>query len=667
MSARRGGKQVFPSIVTASARSVGAVDSSSHPISIIDSSPDLIAIIDSSPDLIFFKTADGLYDRCNKAFLDFLGLSKEQVIGKSAMDIWPADIGASLDERDQRIVKTGKAETVEEYLPRCDGLKIIMETIKAPLFDSEGKAHGIAGMHRDIAERKTNETRLFESVLKFREIAQSAAEANRQKSQFLAAMSHEIRTPMTAFLGAARLLADTTLNKGQRELLDIMLSAGDGLQTLLNDFLSFSRDDAARPAFVRLPFSPSALLREVTTLAEGMKHGSKVTLEYKTYGLPEALYGDPARIRQIMINMVSNAVKFTDEGIITLSAEAAGDKGIRFAVRDCGQGIEMKEQCRLFQPFSQLAATSDRRRTGVGLGLAICRQLVESMGGTIGVDSTPGRGSEFYFFLPLETAPALAEQKTETETARPPQLNILLAEDAELSRRVLTLMLERDGHKVDAVSDGEAAIEAMTKNRRYDAVLMDLQMPGAGGLKAAEHIRALADPVIAKTPIIALTANVMPETMIRCREAGMDQIITKPVSPPHLRQILISIAENTDAPESNVPLFSDEIMAELENLYDAAGMSELAASFNEQAGSNLRELTEARSAGDLKLAAKIAHLLAGKAGGVAAAAFSDEARACENAALAMNDEALAHHIDRLAGLLRRTGKALTDRFGGNAG
>ncbi|OHC73985.1 MAG: hypothetical protein A3G18_10630 [Rhodospirillales bacterium RIFCSPLOWO2_12_FULL_58_28] len=656
MNARKNDNRVFLNVVNASAHSA-----TPHSVTIIDSSPDLITIIDSSPDLIFFKTADGLYDRCNKAFLDFLGVSREQVIGKSAVDVWPAGTGASINEQDRRIIKSGNAETIEEILPRSDGRKIIMETIKVPLFDSEGKAHGIAGMSRDIAERKTNENRLLESVLKFREIAKSAEESNRQKSQFMAVMSHEIRTPMTAFLGAAGMLAETKLDESQRELLDIMLSSGDGLQTLLNDFLSFSKGDAGQPAFVRLPFSPPVLLREVTTIAEGMKHGSKVTLEYKADGLPEALYGDQARIRQVMINMVSNAVKFTDKGVITLSAEAAGDKGIRFAVRDCGPGIDKNEQHRLFQPFSQLGTTS-RRRTGVGLGLAICRQLVEGMGGTIGVNSIPGEGSEFYFFLPLETAPALPEQKTETETTLPPRLNILLAEDAELSRRVLTMMLERDGHKVDAASSGEAAVEAMTKGRRYDVILMDLQMPGMDGLEAAGHIRALADPAMARAPIIALTANVMPEIIARCREAGMDQIITKPVSPSHLRRILMSIVENARAPKGKNHLFDDEIMAELENLYGAAGMSELVQSFNEQAKTDLHELADARSAGNLKLVAKIAHLLAGKAGSVAAAAFSAEAQACEKAALTMDDDALARHAEQLNDLFRRTADALMERF-----
>jgi len=366
-----------------------------------------------------------------------------------------------------------------------------------------------------------------------------AEQASVAKSQFLATISHEIRTPMNGVLGATELLAGTPLDDGQRRLVETASQSAAALLVLIDDVLDLSRIEASKLTLQETTFDLRALVHDAVDLMATTVRDKPVTLSCMiARRLPARVVGDPIRLRQVLVNLLHNAVKFTDRGHIVLEVRLlqAFDDAVRlrFAVRDTGIGIAEDQFESVFDAFTQVDSSSTRRHGGSGLGLAIVKQLADLMGGRVGVDSQVDQGSTFWLELAMkvgaDTAPAPAMPP---EAGPVPPARILLAEDDPVNQMVVSAMLEKLGCTVDIVEDGEAACLAVAEGR-YDLVFMDCHMPVMDGFEATRRIRDRAGGGSPRTPIVALTADALAGDRERCLDSGMDDYMTKPVSTAQL-------------------------------------------------------------------------------------------------------------------------------------
>ncbi len=489
-------------------------------------------VVSAIPDPVFVKDSQHRWIFLNDALCEFMGYQREQLLGHSDYEFFPADQADVFWAEDARVFETGLTRENEELFTDASGQTHTIWTKKSLFRTSDGQPF-LVGIIRDITERKRMEAELIQA----RERSESATRA---KSQFLANMSHEIRTPMNAIMGMTELLLDTELQPEQREYADMSLQAARSLLGIINNILDLSRIEAGKVVLDHLVLDLRALLEEVVELFSyrAADKGLELTLQI-TDPPSQGLVGDPGRLRQVVSNLIDNAVKFTDQGRVAVRAETARQSSERILlalqVQDTGIGISPAGQSLLFEEFTQVDGSNKRRHGGTGLGLAITRRLVEEMGGEIEVTSEPGSGTSFRVTLPLLLNPNQdGSLHPEPEEALPLRFagRVLVVEDNAINQRLAHRMLEKLGLQVDLAGNGQQAVD-LSRQNHYDVILMDCQMPLMDGYEASLAIRTRSS-----VPIVAMTAHAMVGDRERCLAAGMDDYLTKPIAQVSLRKTL---------------------------------------------------------------------------------------------------------------------------------
>ena len=510
---------------------------------------ELSILLSTIPALVYFKDTNLKYILVNKSFERFVNLPFYGIQGKMVEELIPEYKTNNYAEMELEVIHSGlPLYNIEEAIEK-DGKEVWLTTNLAPYRDNEGEIIGLVGISWDITFRKNYENELQEAK-------EQAEEGTRAKSEFLANMSHEIRTPMNGIIGMAEILKQADLGEQEKENLDILISSTRSLLSLVNDILDISKIEAGKIELEIEDFDIRNTLKDIENIIY-IKAEEKA-LDYKTFinpNVPEFLSGDPSRLKQIILNLVNNAVKFTLKGQVHVFIDIVDEQNdqvkIKFKVHDSGIGISEEGKKHLFQLFSQVDNSTTKNYGGTGLGLSIAKQLVILMKGEIGMESEHDKGSTFWFTAWLDkssrttTIPEPFDKEFIFDGEASKKLYILLAEDNEINQKIIQYSLTNAGYSVDIARNGQEAIDMYHRNN-YDLVLMDVQMPILDGYEATAHIREVENVILngsSRIPIVALTANAMKGDREKCLDAGMDEYLSKPFTPNDLIGIIRSVTD----------------------------------------------------------------------------------------------------------------------------
>jgi PAS domain S-box-containing protein len=493
----------------------------------------LQSILDNTPSIVFVKDLEGKYLVINKAFREIMGLADQQVIGKTDFDFDKPEEAARYQKSDKEVIRTLRSIETEETFVTPRGVQNLL-LVKFPLFDKENNIYGVGGIATDFTDTVENRQKLIEAKKK-------AESAEQLQEQFLANMSHEIRTPMNGITGMTNILMSTSLDEKQKEFVKIIKQSSDNLLVLINDILDLSKIKSGKLSLEKTSFK----LREVldNTLAPFYLKAKEKNIQLQLLqdnSLPGLVEGDPYRLNQILNNLLSNAMKFTERGSVRVSVKQVQHTDdtvlLEFAVSDTGIGIPADKLESIFNSFEQASTSTTRQFGGTGLGLAISKQLAEMQGGNIGVTSTIGAGTTFSFVIPYrfvekENQASVISINNAPDNSALAGKKILVAEDNEINQKVIFHVLGKEGIHVQLADNGREAVNLLEQGQEYDLIIMDLQMPVMDGFQATTYIR---QKLRCNTPIIAMTASVLRNEKVKCFELGMNEYLSKPFVPAEL-------------------------------------------------------------------------------------------------------------------------------------
>ncbi|AGH47201.1 aerobic respiration two-component sensor histidine kinase ArcB [Paraglaciecola psychrophila] len=497
----------------------------------------LRSIIDASPDLIYYRNQEGQFAGCNRVAEEMTGKTEQELIGLTPHQVYDEELARQVVASDQDVLENNTSITEELWLRFADGRRRFYEMRKVPFYSADDTRLGILAFGRDITERKQAEN--------------VVAKASKDKTAFIATISHELRTPLNGIVGLSRMLRDTDLTSEQFAWVSTIYASGITLGNIFNDIIDLDRLDRDRLELSLKTVSIKDFTQELSSIIELLADDKDLTFAaHVEEPLPALVEVDGTRLRQILWNLLFNAVKFTQRGTVSLEVKAekvdAETSMVTFKVCDTGVGIPQQDLDKIFAMYYQVDSPEHQSATGTGIGLAICQQMVSLMNGKISVSSVIGEGTCFTVDLPL----GISKKPIQVETLKVTGLQILLVEDIELNVMVAKALLEKLGQHVDVAMTGNEAIN-MARNKQYDLVLLDIQLPDMNGFEVANVLHE--ESLVEQTSIVALTANVI-KTRQEYLDNGMDEVISKPVKKSRIIEVFNSLfCEQPSVPHQPAP------------------------------------------------------------------------------------------------------------------
>ncbi|MBT3133550.1 aerobic respiration two-component sensor histidine kinase ArcB [Alteromonas sp. ALT199] len=572
----------------------------------------LRSIIDASPDLIYYRNEEGRFAGCNRIAELMTGKTEQELLGLTPKDVYEEELARQIVASDHEVLETNASITEELWLRFADGRRRYFEMKRVPFFDKEGNRLGLLSFGRDMTERKQAEN--------------AAAKASTDKTRFIATISHELRTPLNGIVGLSRMLRDTELSAEQFSWVSTIYASAITLGNIFNDIIDLDKLDRDKLELSLKTISLKDFTEELSSIIRLLAADKQ--LEFKTTikdPLPRLVEIDGTRLRQILWNILFNAVKFTQKGHVSLSVSSTkpdGDKAyVTFIIEDTGVGIPESEIDKIFAMYYQVDHPDHQSATGTGIGLAICKQMVDLMKGEIHVSSNVGKGTRFEIVLPVQ----ISNSPMKVAQLQVTGLNILLVEDIELNVMVAKALLEKLGQKVDVAMTGQEAIDKVRANQ-YDLILLDIQLPDMTGFDVASTI--IEEDLVMQTPIVALTANVI-KKRDEYLENGMDDVIAKPIKKSRVIEVFnelfhappapLEVDGEVERPEPNKILSNILDMDLLQMLVDTIGDEMVRASvkvFQEKMPEYMEILQLSLSADEKSEVCSQAHKIKGAAGSV---------------------------------------------------